>query len=70
MAFSASPFEKRGFQMAPIFNGLQPWKMAVRPCTVRPVEKHRFSTGRQFRYSGLSARPINELTASRGGTPS
>jgi len=29
MAFSTSSFEKRGFQMTPIFNGLQPSKMSV-----------------------------------------
>ncbi len=41
MAFSTSPFEKRGFQMAPVFNGLQPSKMAVHPCTVRRLSKNR-----------------------------
>jgi hypothetical protein len=29
MAFSTSPSEKRGFRIAPIFNGLQPSKMSV-----------------------------------------
>jgi len=31
--FLTSSFEKRGFRMTPIFNGLQPLKMAVHPCT-------------------------------------
>ena len=26
---------QRGFRMAPILNGLQPFKMAVHPCTAR-----------------------------------
>jgi hypothetical protein len=29
MAFSTSQSEKRGFRIAPIFNGLQPSKMSV-----------------------------------------
>ena len=29
---------KRGFQIAPIFDGHRPSKMAVHPCTARPVE--------------------------------
>jgi hypothetical protein len=41
MAFSTSPFEKRGFQMSPIFNGLQPSKMTVHPCTVRRLSKNK-----------------------------
>jgi hypothetical protein len=41
MAFSTSPFEKRGFQMAPIFNGLQPSKIPARPCAARSVQKNR-----------------------------
>jgi len=43
MAFPTSPFEKRGFQMASIFNGLQPSKMTVHPCTVsRPLKNKVF----------------------------
>ena len=41
MAFSTSTFEKRGFQMSPIFKGLQPSKMTVHPCTVRKPSKNR-----------------------------
>jgi hypothetical protein len=41
MAFSTSPLEKRGFQMAPIFNGLQPSKMPAHPCAVRSLQKNR-----------------------------
>jgi hypothetical protein len=45
MAFSISQSEKRGFRIAPIFNGLQPSKMSVHPCTVlQAAEKLRFST--------------------------
>jgi hypothetical protein len=41
MAFSASPFEKHGFRMAPIFNGLQPSKMPAHPCAARSLQKNR-----------------------------
>jgi len=41
LAFSTSPFEKRGFQTAHIFNGLQPSKMTVHPCTVSSLLKNR-----------------------------
>ena len=41
MAFPTSPFEKRGFQMAPIFNGLQPSKMPAHPCAARSLLKNR-----------------------------
>jgi hypothetical protein len=41
MAFSTSPFEKRGFQMAHIFNGLQPLKMAAHPCAAPSLSKNR-----------------------------
>jgi hypothetical protein len=41
MAFSTLPFEKRGFQMAPIFNGLQPSKMPAHPCAARCLQKNR-----------------------------
>jgi len=44
MAFSTSPFEKRGFQMAPIFNGLRPSKMTVALYRAQAVEKRGFST--------------------------
>jgi hypothetical protein len=47
MAFSTSQFEKRGFRIAPIFNGLQPLKMAVHPCTAQTFEEHSFSTESQ-----------------------
>jgi hypothetical protein len=40
MAFSTSSFEKRGFRMTPIFNGMQPSKMAVHPCTARTLLKN------------------------------
>jgi hypothetical protein len=40
MVFSTSSFEKRGFQMTHIFNGLQPPKMAVHPCTARSLLKN------------------------------
>jgi hypothetical protein len=40
MAFSTSSIEKRGFQLTPIFNGLQPPKMAVHPCTERSLSKN------------------------------
>jgi hypothetical protein len=40
MAFSTSQFEKRGFRIAPIFNGLQPLKMAVHPCTASSLSKN------------------------------
>ena len=40
-AFPTSPFEKRGFEMAHIFNGLQPPKITVHPCTVRRLSKNR-----------------------------
>jgi hypothetical protein len=32
---------KHGFQITPIFNGLQPSKMTVHPCTVRSLPKNR-----------------------------
>ena len=35
------PVLQRGFQMALIFNGLQPSKMAARPCTARSLPKNR-----------------------------
>jgi hypothetical protein len=35
------PVWQRGFQMTPIFNGLQPSKMTVHPCTVRRLSKNR-----------------------------
>jgi len=41
MIFSTSKFEKRGFQISSIFNGLQPSKMSVHPCTVRSLLKNR-----------------------------
>jgi len=41
MVFSTTQFEKRGFRIAPIFNGLQPSKMTVHPCTVRSLSKNR-----------------------------
>jgi hypothetical protein len=40
MAFSTSSFEKRGFRKTPIFNGLQPSKMAVHPCTALSLSKN------------------------------
>jgi hypothetical protein len=40
MAFSTSPAEKRGFQLAPTFNGSQPSKMSVHPCTGRSLPKN------------------------------
>jgi hypothetical protein len=41
MAYSTSSFEKRGFRMTPIFNGLQPLKMLVHPCTKFDADKTR-----------------------------
>ncbi|MCH8301212.1 MAG: hypothetical protein IH912_00545 [Proteobacteria bacterium] len=41
MTFSTSPFEKRGFRMAPIFYGLQPSKMAGHPCTASRLPKNK-----------------------------
>jgi len=35
------PVWQRGFQIAAIFNGLQPSKMTVHPCTVRSLLKNR-----------------------------
>jgi hypothetical protein len=32
---------QRGFRMASIFNGFQPSKMTVRPCTARSLSKNR-----------------------------
>ncbi|RLA33130.1 MAG: hypothetical protein DRR11_06300 [Gammaproteobacteria bacterium] len=40
IAFSTSSIEKRGFQLTPIFNGLQPPKMPVHPCTGRSLSKN------------------------------
>ena len=40
LAFSTSSFEKRGFRKTPIFNGLQPSKMTVHPCTVHSLFKN------------------------------
>jgi hypothetical protein len=40
MAFSTSPTEKRGFQLALIFNGLQLSKMSARPCAGRRQSKN------------------------------
>ena len=34
------PVRQRGFQLTPIFNGLQPPKMAVHPCTGRSLSKN------------------------------
>jgi len=47
MVFSTPQFEKRGFRIAHIFNGLQPSKMTVHPCTVRNLSKNpaRHSAG-------------------------
>jgi hypothetical protein len=41
MAFSTSQFEKRGFRIASIFNGLQPSKMPAHPCAARSLQKNR-----------------------------
>jgi dienelactone hydrolase len=41
LASKTSPFEKRGFQMAHIFNGLQPSKMAAHPCAASTLPKNR-----------------------------
>jgi hypothetical protein len=35
------PVWQRGFRKVPIFNGLQPLKMPVHPCTARSVSKNR-----------------------------
>jgi hypothetical protein len=35
------PVQQRGFQMALIFNGLQPSKMAARPCTACSLPKNQ-----------------------------
>jgi len=35
MAFFDIAIQKRGFRITPIFNGLQPSKKAVHPCTAR-----------------------------------
>ena len=40
MAFLTSSIEKRGFQLTPIFIGLQPPKMAVHPCTGHSLSKN------------------------------
>jgi hypothetical protein len=40
MAFSTPSIEKRGFQLTPIFNGLEPSKMAVHPCTAYSLSKN------------------------------
>ncbi len=40
MVFSTPQFEKRRFRIAHIFNGLQPSKMTVPPCTVRNPPKN------------------------------
>ena len=40
LSFSTSSIEKRGFQLTAIFNGLQPQKMAVHPCTGRSLSKN------------------------------
>jgi hypothetical protein len=44
MPFSTSQFEKRGFRIALIFDGLQPSKMKVALYRARLVEKLGFST--------------------------
>jgi len=41
MAFSTSLFEKRGFQITHIFDGMQPSKMAAHPCAARSPLKNR-----------------------------
>jgi len=43
MAFSTSSFEKRGFRKTPIFNGLQPSKMAAALYRTQLVEKDVFN---------------------------
>ena len=40
MAFSTSSIEKRGIQLTPIFNGLEPSKMAIHPCTAYSLSKN------------------------------
>ena len=35
------PVRQRGFRITPIFNGLQPSKMTVHPCTIRSLSKNR-----------------------------
>jgi hypothetical protein len=40
MAFSTSSIEKRGFQLTPIFNGLQPSKMAAHSCAAYSLLKN------------------------------
>jgi hypothetical protein len=39
LGFPTSPNEKCDFHLAHIFNGLQPSKMAVHPCTARSLSK-------------------------------
>jgi hypothetical protein len=53
MTFSTSTFEKRGFRMSLIFNGLQPSKMTVHPCAVHSLSKNGvFQQAAKLRNSG------------------
>jgi hypothetical protein len=40
MTFSTAPIEKRGFQIAYIFDDLQPSKMPAHPCAGRSLLKN------------------------------
>jgi general secretion pathway protein I len=54
MASSTSPSEKCDFRTAFIFNGLQPPKTAVLPCTVRSLPKNRVVRQAASRIAGFT----------------
>jgi hypothetical protein len=54
MAYSASSFEKRGFQMTLIFNGCKPLKMLAHPCA-KPIAKKTFLKTTRYAELGTLA---------------